>query len=183
MEKRLYKSPTNKVLAGVCGGIGEYFDIDPVLVRVVWVISAFFGGAGLLAYIIAAIVIPSKEELYRGRVYESTYRPASSKATSSESKKTGENDGDAEASAFEGAQETGETAGSDAAGEESYDVNYRHKSGDTSSRTLGGIILIVLGGVFLFKELLPWVDGGLIVAACFIAMGAYFLIRKNGETK
>jgi hypothetical protein len=37
--------------------------------------------------------------------------------------------------------------------------------------------------VFLFKELMPWVDGGLIVAACFIAMGVYFLVRKNGEGK
>lgn len=46
------------MLCGVCGGIAEYFDIDPTLVRLVWVIITLMGGAGILAYIIAAIVIP-----------------------------------------------------------------------------------------------------------------------------
>nr|MBI4156298.1 PspC domain-containing protein [Candidatus Woesearchaeota archaeon] len=55
--KRLYRSNTNKVLAGVCGGIGEYFDIDPVIIRLIWVLFLFMG-AGIIAYIIAWIVIP-----------------------------------------------------------------------------------------------------------------------------
>jgi phage shock protein C len=46
------------MLCGVCGGIAEYFDIDPTLVRLVWVIITLMGGAGILAYIIAAIIIP-----------------------------------------------------------------------------------------------------------------------------
>lgn len=58
MEKRLYKSGKNKVLCGVCGGIAEYFNIDPTLVRLAWVVLGFMGGSGLLAYIIASIVIP-----------------------------------------------------------------------------------------------------------------------------
>lgn len=57
-NKRLYKSSANRMLCGVCGGIAEYFDIDPTLVRLVWVIITFMGGAGILAYIIAAIIIP-----------------------------------------------------------------------------------------------------------------------------
>lgn len=61
MEKRLYKSNTNKTFAGVCGGIGEYFNIDPTLIRLVWIIFGLAGGSGLLAYIIAAIIIPSRE--------------------------------------------------------------------------------------------------------------------------
>lgn len=61
MEKRLYKSNTNKTFAGVCGGIGEYFNIDPTLIRLVWVIFGLAGGSGLLAYIIAAIIIPNRE--------------------------------------------------------------------------------------------------------------------------
>lgn len=61
MEKRLYKSNTNKTFAGVCGGIGEYFNIDPTLIRLIWVIFGLAGGSGLLAYIIAALVIPSRE--------------------------------------------------------------------------------------------------------------------------
>ena len=58
MEKRLYKSNENKMLDGVCGGIAEYFNIDPTLVRLGWAILCMFAGSGILAYIIAAIVIP-----------------------------------------------------------------------------------------------------------------------------
>ena len=58
MEKRLYKSNKNKMLAGVCGGIAEYFNIDPTLVRLGWAILCMFAGSGILAYIIAAIIIP-----------------------------------------------------------------------------------------------------------------------------
>lgn len=59
--KRLYRSRKNKILAGVCGGIGEYFKIDPVIVRVLWVVWALAYGSGILAYIIAAIIIPKKK--------------------------------------------------------------------------------------------------------------------------
>lgn len=58
MKKRLYKSDTNKMLCGVCGGIAEYFDIDPTLVRLALIVFCALGGSGLIAYIIAAIVIP-----------------------------------------------------------------------------------------------------------------------------
>ncbi len=61
--KRLYRSSTQKMLAGVCGGIGEYFDIDPTLVRLSFVLFSLMGGSGLLAYIIAAIVIPPQENI------------------------------------------------------------------------------------------------------------------------
>ena len=58
MRKRLYKSNVNKMLEGVCGGIAEYFDIDPTLVRIAWILFCAMGGSGLLAYLIAAIIIP-----------------------------------------------------------------------------------------------------------------------------
>ena len=51
-EKKLYKSSTDKKLAGVCGGIAEYFNIDSTLVRLGWVVFSLLGGSGLLAYII-----------------------------------------------------------------------------------------------------------------------------------
>lgn len=60
MEKKLYKSRTNKKVAGVCGGIGEYFNIDPTLVRLGFVALSFLAGGGLLVYIIAAIIIPDQ---------------------------------------------------------------------------------------------------------------------------
>ena len=55
---RLRKSRANKFLCGVCGGIGEYLNIDPTLVRLAWVVFSMCGGSGVLAYIIAAIIIP-----------------------------------------------------------------------------------------------------------------------------
>ena len=56
--KKLYKSNTDKKIAGVCGGIAEYFNIDSTLVRLGWVLFCALGGSGVLAYIIAAIIIP-----------------------------------------------------------------------------------------------------------------------------
>lgn len=58
--KRMYRSEKNKVLGGVCGGLGEYFNVDPVLIRILWVLFALAYGSGILAYIIAWLVIPKK---------------------------------------------------------------------------------------------------------------------------
>lgn len=57
--KRLYRSKKNKIIAGICGGIGEYFGIDPVIVRLVWVIFSLVSfGLGFFAYLIAWMIIP-----------------------------------------------------------------------------------------------------------------------------
>jgi phage shock protein C len=56
--KRLMRSSTDKKLGGVCAGLAEYFDVDPTLIRVVWLIALFCGGVGLLLYIILWIVLP-----------------------------------------------------------------------------------------------------------------------------
>ena len=58
--KKLYRSTENKMLAGVCSGIADYFNIDPTLVRLGWVLFSLLGGSGLLAYLIAAIIIPER---------------------------------------------------------------------------------------------------------------------------
>ena len=62
MEKRLYKINQGKMVDGVCGGIAEYFGLDPSLVRLAWIIFSAMGGSGIPAYIIAAIVIPREPE-------------------------------------------------------------------------------------------------------------------------
>lgn len=59
-KKRLYRSGTNKKICGVCGGIGEYLDIDPTLVRLLWVLFCCLGGSGIIAYIICAIIMPQE---------------------------------------------------------------------------------------------------------------------------
>ena len=58
--KKLYKSATDKKIAGVCGGIAEYFNVDATLIRLAWVLFSLLGGSGLLAYIIAAIIMPDR---------------------------------------------------------------------------------------------------------------------------
>lgn len=60
--KRLFRSKKNRVIGGVCGGLGEYFGIDPVLVRLVWVILSVCGfGTGIIVYLIAWLIIPEKK--------------------------------------------------------------------------------------------------------------------------
>lgn len=61
MQKKLYRSSTSKVIAGVCGGIGEYFDVDPVFVRILAVLLVFATGFAFLAYIVAWIIMPRRE--------------------------------------------------------------------------------------------------------------------------
>ncbi len=61
MKKKLSKSRENKKLCGVCGGIAEYLEIDPTVIRLILVIFTLLGGCGLLAYIIAALVMPWEE--------------------------------------------------------------------------------------------------------------------------
>ena len=60
--KRLYRSKTDRIIAGVCGGVGEYLIVDPVVVRIVWVLLALLGGSGILAYIVGIILIPENPE-------------------------------------------------------------------------------------------------------------------------
>lgn len=59
LKQKLYRSDTDKMICGVCGGLGEYFDIDPTIVRLLWAIFVC-GGPGLFAYIAAAIIIPRR---------------------------------------------------------------------------------------------------------------------------
>jgi len=59
-HKRLTRSRTNKKIAGVCGGVAEYLDVDPTLVRVAWVMLALFVGWGLVGYLIAWIIMPDE---------------------------------------------------------------------------------------------------------------------------
>lgn len=66
MEKRLYRSVSDKKICGVCGGIAEYTNLDPSLVRIITLLLCFSGGVGVMAYFIAALVIPENpgSEMY-----------------------------------------------------------------------------------------------------------------------
>ncbi len=65
MTKRLYRSRDHKVLEGVCGGVGEYFDVDPVLIRLIYLMATVFTGfvPGIVGYIIAMFVVPEEPKI------------------------------------------------------------------------------------------------------------------------
>ena len=62
MKKKLFRSRTDRKVAGVCGGISEYLEVDPTLIRLFWLIAIFCMGGGLLAYLIAWIIIPGEKD-------------------------------------------------------------------------------------------------------------------------
>ncbi|MFZ2497350.1 MAG: PspC domain-containing protein [Methanosarcina sp.] len=57
---KLYRSKSDRIIAGVCGGLGEYFQIDPTIVRLLWVFFSLSGGAGVVAYILAWAITPEE---------------------------------------------------------------------------------------------------------------------------
>ncbi len=63
-SKRLYRSRNQCMICGVCGGIAEYFNVDPTIIRLAWVLFSLAGGSGLLVYFIAAIIIPEDSSMY-----------------------------------------------------------------------------------------------------------------------
>lgn len=65
MAQKLYRSRQDRVIAGVCGGIANYFDIDPVLIRLIWIVLTMLGGCGLIGYIVAWIIIPKEPMVIR----------------------------------------------------------------------------------------------------------------------
>ena len=64
MEKKLYRIRRDRQLAGVCGGVAEYFGMDPSIVRVIWLVAGICTGIGFIAYVVAACVIPEKPDDY-----------------------------------------------------------------------------------------------------------------------
>lgn len=60
--KKLYRSDTDKIIFGVCGGLGEYFEIDPLIIRIIFIILAFASGSGVIIYLILAVLMPREDD-------------------------------------------------------------------------------------------------------------------------
>jgi len=76
-RKKLYRSRDERWIAGVCGGIGEYFDIDPTVIRVLFVLSSFIFGGGLWIYLILWVIIPlNKADFYPSEMVSTDEPPA-----------------------------------------------------------------------------------------------------------
>ncbi len=76
-NQKLYRSQTNKVFAGVCGGLGEYFDVDPVVIRVLFVLMVLFGGAGIVLYFAAIFIVPKRPFTFSDSPPSQEVRPQS----------------------------------------------------------------------------------------------------------
>jgi len=140
MQKKLYLSKTDQKLAGVCGGIAEYFDIDSTLVRLIWILLTFAGGSGLAIYIVAAIILQEKPANYPAsvqgdRVVDADYNDGAEKSSS--------NKKDNDRLIIGG--------GLIALGFYIFSRNFYFFRW-LNLRFLGPIILILLGFYFLFKE-------------------------------
>ncbi len=63
MDRKIYRSKTNKIISGVCGGLGEYFNIDPAIIRLFWLVLAIStGGSGIITYIVCSLIIPEEND-------------------------------------------------------------------------------------------------------------------------
>ena len=160
MEKRLYRSRSDRMIWGVCGGLAKYFDIDPTIVRIIAVLSVFVSGVGILAYIILAIVIPlegSKAAEPKDTIRENV----------EEMKKTAGELGREIRSTLEGEE-----------GESEEVAKIRHRR-----RNLFGIIIIILGAIFLLGsfDFFWWFRWSYLWPLILIAIGALIIlgVRKK----
>lgn len=151
MTTRITKSKTDKVIDGVCGGLAEYFGIDSVLIRLIFVVLVFFNGLGLMLYIILVIIMPGDgqvDKLPKETIQENVQEIS------------------------ERVKEAGEGL------EQAFSRKNEEKHSNRAGWL--GIILIMLGIFFLLDNLnlLRWVDKDLLWPIIIIFVGAWLLIKR-----
>jgi phage shock protein C len=148
--KRFYRSTTDRVIGGVAAGLAEYFSLDPVLIRLLFVLFALFGGGGVLVYIIFWIVIPEKphnlNQTQNQPTMETTQNPQEETTYSSRPADPGVKK---EAPAVK----------------------------KTKGSLIGGLVLITVGAIFLADEFFPGVNFGDLWPLILIVIGAGLLIN------
>ncbi len=148
MEEKLYRSRRNRVVSGVCAGLGKYLNIDPIIIRIVFIIFTLIHGIGILIYIIMWIITPEEpiSNLYSGMDVD----------FESDEKTSGFN----------------------------FDATTSVPKNNSNARTVVGIILIILGVLFLADRYLPYFDFELLLPITLIIIGILLLInstRKSNE--
>ncbi|MHB1132327.1 MAG: PspC domain-containing protein [Chloroflexota bacterium] len=157
--RRLERSRKERQLAGVCGGLGRYFDTDPVIWRLGFVLVTLMGGAGLLAYIVLAIVLPEEPR--------ASVVPGTTGATLGE---------DAEPLATSGGATEDLRDWSETRYDSLEDLERRQRN-----RQMGGLVLIGLGVLFLLSNLnvFWWLDWGRLWPAVLIVIGLALLLNQR----
>ena len=149
--KKLYLSRIDRMIGGVAGGLAEYFDMDPTLVRVLFAISVAFSGAGILAYVVLWIVVPEQPLIFQTTESESSTKKESEQSSSSEKEKF---------TYFS-----------------TNEINKAMDSARHNRKTLGGAILIVVGVLFLLDNLVPRFDLGTYWPLILIAIGVAIILK------
>jgi len=158
--KKLYRTVNNKVIAGVAGGLAEYFDVDVIIFRLLFVLLLLFGGGGLLAYIIMWIVVPARPVPLNYSSNSSATQP--------------------------GATEQDTNTGNNPAEPQATPAAATKKSSTSNASLVAGIILIVMGILFLAGRMMPWVNLGnfwpvLLIIGGFLIIDPNILKSKNRQ--
>jgi phage shock protein C len=148
--KKFYRSRTDRVLFGVCGGLGKYFNVDPILFRLFFVLLLFVEGSGILLYLIMVLVTPEEPET----------------AGSSErnlEKEIGELGGRIDQKAKEIGAE-----------------HKIDEKSIQESRNILGVFIVLIGLFFLARQVMPmaWLDMGIIWSLAIIAIGLYIIFKR-----
>ena len=168
-SKRLYRSRIDRMIAGVCGGLAKYFDIDPTIVRVLFVVSIFIGGGGIIAYIILWIVVPEEQIIFQSAGQDSQ---SSQSDSNSEDSNTNQ-----ESSKFDS---TSFNAGiNEKVNEATNEINKIIDEARSNKKVFGGTILILLGILFLLDNLFPRFDFGDYWPIILIALGVGIIIKAS----
>jgi len=156
MAKKLYRSTTDKMLGGIAGGLAEYFDIDSTLIRVLFILTVFLGGGGIIAYIILWIFVTE-------RPFIVTPGPAPTDP--------GER------------SDAQDKPGSETSSSNNYFTAYQKMFDEQKKNRAmwGGTILILLGGLFLLDNFLPRFDFGDFWPLILIGIGAGLLINAKNK--
>jgi phage shock protein PspC (stress-responsive transcriptional regulator) len=141
------------MLGGVCGGLAEYFAIDPVIVRLIFVLAVIFGGSGILAYIILWIIIPQKPYIITPF---NTNPPSGDSTSSTEDKKSEHSDSN---------------------------MNFVNINKNQSNRSIyAGAFLILLGGIFLLDNFVPHFHFGDFWPLILIGLGFAIILNARNKT-
>ncbi len=154
MKNKLYRSKKDCVIGGVCGGIAEYFDIDTTLVRLLAVLVFFFGGSGIVAYIIGWIIIPQNPNV--------------------NTEDNSENKGEIKGKIKKGVDKVDKKV------EENLPEERSKGNSERNRNIILGIILIIVGLVFMGTTFFPWITWiawGTFWPVIIIVVGLVIMIR------
>jgi phage shock protein C len=167
VNRRLYRSVSDRKIGGVAAGTATYFDIDPSISRVLWLLLAIFtGGAFLLVYLVMWAVVP-----------EEPWAPAAPSPAMAAPAAGGEPAAEGEA-----APPTDVTAVAPATASSTWSKSVE-VSGGPGPHVIFGVILILIGGWFLAQQFLPWLNFGLLWPIGLVVIGVIILVaalRRGG---